>query len=459
MGAKNKGANTNVIHILSDFMFSILAFLTASTIAGEDKVFTSKYIAACLMFTLIYVVTGKEARMYNVTTFFNSDRIIKNICKAFFTATGATTILLFYVGNADVSTSFYVAYLVLVFVYMYISAFVARFYIKKFKVFAPRTLLVGSIERFAKFNDYLERSNIDMEIVGYVSIKSENKGDSRYLGIIYDIEKIIHEYGIDDIYIMQRKSIPIDLQPYITLCMSMGVTVRIIMDTYQTGAAQSYVSSVGTYPVITYHTVSLNSTARMTKRFIDIVGSIFGIIISSPIMLITAILVSLDGGPVIFKQERVGLNGRHFYMYKFRSMCVGAEKMKAELLKNNQMEGGYMFKLQKDPRVTKVGKVIRRVSIDELPQFFNVLKGEMSLVGTRPPTLDEVELYESSHWRRMSIKPGITGMWQVSGRSRITDFDEIVALDTQYIDQWNVLLDLKIMFKTVVQLFTRNGAY
>ena len=176
-------------------------------------------------------------------------------------------------------------------------------------------------------------------------------------------------------------------------------------------------------------------------------------------MLITAILIRLDSkGPVIFKQERVGQNGRHFYMYKFRSMCIDAEKKKEALMEHNEMNSQFMFKMQDDPRITRIGRFIRKTSIDELPQFFNVLRGDMSLVGTRPPTLDEVELYERVHWRRMSIKPGITGMWQVSGRSSITDFDEIVELDTQYIDRWNVLLDIQILLKTVLQVFCRKGA-
>ena len=193
---------------------------------------------------------------------------------------------------------------------------------------------------------------------------------------------------------------------------------------------------------------------------IDIFGSLFGIILSSPIMLIAAIAIKLDSpGDVIFKQERVGLNGRHFYMFKFRSMCVDAEEKKKELMEQNEMESQFMFKMQNDPRITRIGGILRKTSIDELPQFFNVLRGEMSLVGTRPPTVDEVELYERGHWRRMSIKPGITGMWQVSGRSSVTDFDEIVEMDTQYIDRWNVLLDIQILLKTVWQVFRRKGAF
>ena len=194
------------------------------------------------------------------------------------------------------------------------------------------------------------------------------------------------------------------------------------------------------------------------KRIIDIIGGIVGSIISAPIILVTAIPLLLESpGPLIFKQQRIGKNGRVFNIYKLRSMYVDAEERKKELMKNNKMNG-HMFKMDNDPRITKVGRVIRKLSIDELPQFWNVVKGDMSLVGTRPPTVDEFEKYESHHKRRLSLKPGITGMWQVSGRSNIQNFEEIVALDCEYIDNWSLWLDIKIMLKTVWVVLTHKGA-
>ena len=192
----------------------------------------------------------------------------------------------------------------------------------------------------------------------------------------------------------------------------------------------------------------------------DILAGIVGVILSSPIMLVTVIAIKLDSpGPILFKQTRVGQNGRHFKMYKFRSMYIDAEERKKELLEQNELEGGVMFKIKDDPRITRVGKFIRKTSIDELPQFFNILGGSMSLVGTRPPTLDEVEKYETSQWRRISIKPGLTGMWQVSGRSNIKSFDEIVELDMEYIDNWTLGMDIKIIFKTILVLLKHDDAY
>jgi len=163
---------------------------------------------------------------------------------------------------------------------------------------------------------------------------------------------------------------------------------------------------------------------------------------------------------VIFKQKRVGMDGRVFVMYKFRTMCNDAEKMKNDLMKENEINDNCLFKIKNDPRVnTRVGRFLRRTSIDEIPQFFNVLLGNMSLVGTRPPTLDEVENYKRSYWRRISIKPGITGMWQVNGRSTVKDFEQVLDLDTRYIDEWNVWLDLELIFKTICVIFRKDNAY
>ena len=246
---------------------------------------------------------------------------------------------------------------------------------------------------------------------------------------------------------------------YIEICSRMGVTVKTVIDMYRSADSKCFTGDVGTYPVITYHFISLNTFEQLIKRFFDIIGALFGIILSSPIMIIVALLIKLTSKePVIFKQVRIGMNGRRFHIYKFRTMYKDAEQQKEALMDQNEVDG-FMFKMKDDPRITPVGKFLRKTSLDELPQFFNVLIGNMSLLGTRPPTPDEVDNYQIDHWKRISIKPGITGMWQVNGRSNLTSFDEVVALDTAYIDNWSVMLDIKIMFKTVLVLFMHDGAY
>lgn len=197
----------------------------------------------------------------------------------------------------------------------------------------------------------------------------------------------------------------------------------------------------------------------LVKRIIDVVGSFMGIIVLFPLFLLVAIAIKVEDpkGSVIFKQKRVGIKGREFYMYKFRSMVHNAEELKAELMEQNEVSGP-AFKIKSDPRVTKVGKFIRRTSIDEMPQLFNVLNGEMSLVGPRPPLPDEVVLYTDYEKQRISVIPGLTCYWQVNGRSSI-GFDEWVDLDLKYIQQRCILVDFKLIFKTVLVLFGSKNAY
>ena len=268
---------------------------------------------------------------------------------------------------------------------------------------------------------------------------------------------------VDQVFFIQHSDDNIErIQEYIDLCLEMGTTVKVIMDvsySRRMHRSNSFVSSIGTFPIITYHTIALNSYEQFIKRMMDLTIGVLAAIVFSPLMIITAIAIKCDSpGPAFFKQTRVGQNGRQFKMYKFRSMCQDAEEKKEELLSQNEMDG-FMFKMKDDPRVTRVGRFIRKTSIDELPQLFNVIRGDMSLVGTRPPTTEEVSRYKRSQWRRISIKPGITGLWQTSGRNEITNFDDVVELDLMYIDNWTLWSDIKILISTVGVLLTKRGAY
>ncbi|MCT4376635.1 sugar transferase [Leuconostoc suionicum] len=206
--------------------------------------------------------------------------------------------------------------------------------------------------------------------------------------------------------------------------------------------------------------VRKDKTYLFMKRMMDYIGSGIGIIVLSPILLVIAIIIKVeDGGPVIFKQERVGYNGKHFYIYKFRSMRVDAEQLKKSLMKQNEVKGA-MFKMKDDPRVTSFGKFMRKHSLDELPQFFNVFQGDMSLVGPRPPLQDEVEKYSDYEKQRLLVRPGLSGLWQISGRNNLS-FSEMVELDLQYIQTRNIWIDIKIIVKTVWEMIAikKNGAF
>ncbi len=199
------------------------------------------------------------------------------------------------------------------------------------------------------------------------------------------------------------------------------------------------------------------SASSVMKRALDVVGSLVGLALLSLLFVPIAIAIKLDSpGPIFFTQERRGLLGRPFKMYKFRSMVAEAEALKAQV--QNEAKG-LIFKNSQDPRVTRVGRFLRKTSLDEFPQFWNVLKGEMSLVGTRPPTSDEVSKYTPYHWQRLSVKPGITGEWQVNGRSQIQDFEDIVSLDLRYQGRWHPLYDLVILVKTVANVLLKDDAY
>jgi lipopolysaccharide/colanic/teichoic acid biosynthesis glycosyltransferase len=199
------------------------------------------------------------------------------------------------------------------------------------------------------------------------------------------------------------------------------------------------------------------STVSITKRLIDILGAIVGLTITSFVAIPVAIVTIInDPGPIFYSQIRCGLNGRQFRMWKFRSMIVGADKLK-HLVKNQAQ--GHIFKSVDDPRITPVGKFLRRTSLDELPQFWNVLVGDMSLVGTRPPTRDEVMHYEPHHWDRLRVKPGMTGEWQAHGRSSIKDFETIVSMDIDYQRKWSIGYDLNLIIKTIWVVLKKSGAY
>ncbi len=243
-------------------------------------------------------------------------------------------------------------------------------------------------------------------------------------------------------------------------CEEMGITVhRALPESFDNGWKKR-VENIGGYTVITDSIEPAGPAEAALKRLADIVGGLAGCVITGILFLFAAPAIYINSpGPIFFSQTRIGKNGRKFKIYKFRSMYMDAEERKKELMKQNKVKDGMMFKMDNDPRIIKgIGNFIRKTSIDEFPQFFNVLKGDMSLVGTRPPTVDEWEKYEKHHRVRMAIKPGLTGMWQVSGRSSITDFEEVVALDLKYIREWSIGLDIRILLKTVKIVLTGSGS-
>ena len=270
---------------------------------------------------------------------------------------------------------------------------------------------------------------------------------------------------VDEVYIDTFKDKE-ELDKLVQMFLDMGVTVHIGMGFLPDDLPNRFMENIGECNCITT-TIKTASAVEITlKRIMDIAGGLVGIILTGIAYIFVApIIKKASPGPVFFKQERVGKNGRIFYIYKFRSMYMDAEERKKELMAHNEMQG-LMFKMENDPRIIGsekgpgkgIGNFIRKTSIDELPQFWNILKGDMSLVGTRPPTKNEYEQYDLHHKIRLSAKPGLTGMWQTSGRSEITDFEEVVRLDKYYIENWSLLLDIKLILKTIVVVLDRKGS-
>ena len=345
---------------------------------------------------------------------------------------------------------------------LYLENYVIRKYWRRFYYKlkgSHKILLITATSRIDKVLDRLLLSNDSGGELVAVSVL--DRPDFQHEKVRVVAEKDLMAYAthevVDEVFI-NLPSEKYDIGEFVSKFETMGIDVTVNLNAFDLNfAGNKRIREVAGLNVVTFSTNFYKPSHVTAKRVIDICGSLVGLLICGLVAIVLVPLIRKDGGPAIFAQKRVGKNGRYFKFYKFRSMYVDAEERKKELMDQNTMTGG-MFKMDNDPRITPIGRFIRKTSLDELPQFFNVLKGDMSLVGTRPPTVDEYEQYTPEQKRRLSFKPGITGLWQVSGRSEITDFDEVVRLDVSYIDGWTIWSDIKILLKTIKVVFKRDGA-
>nr|MBC7244954.1 undecaprenyl-phosphate glucose phosphotransferase [Chloroflexota bacterium] len=326
-----------------------------------------------------------------------------------------------------------------------------------------RVLIVGAGETGRTImRNIVAQPELGYQVVGFVDDKPErgNRDLGRFkgLGNTDQIPEIIKNYHVDTVlitlpWLYYRKILGIMGQ-----CERLRVSIKIVPDLFQISLSQVDIDDLGGIPLIGIKSVSIKGWNLALKRAIDIIFSLLFLILLSPLMLLIAVLIKLDSpGPIIFKQTRIGRGGRPFTVYKFRSMYHGAE-LEREALTNLNEATGPLFKIRDDPRRTMLGKFLRRSSLDELPQFYNVLKGEMSLVGPRPALPREVEQYQEWHKKRLETWPGLTGLWQVSGRSNLS-FDDMVLLDIYYVENWSLWLDLKIALRTIPAIILGTGAY
>lgn len=467
MHRTNNYAYANLIQMVIDIMFLLLtfglAYLAANQFTGLDSI--ERYVWILVIFIPFWVFFMVIRGMYNKTTFYYLDRVFRNVLFASVLSVLGTVTMLFFLKDTDTSRLFMGILFILCFVIMFSERSIFSILFKRniSPQSAARIIVVCSRETYLRFIEYLSKTQIRYDIIGVVStdrLEAERISDARVLGPLENLGIILKDTVVDEVVFALPRQYNGDWQKYIRLCERIGITARIVLDYNHWNHYRIMVSMLGPLPVLTLHTVSLNPFQQYIKRIVDILGSMVGILLTLLISIYVVPAIKLDSpGPIIFKQKRVGRNGRTFNIYKFRTMTVDAESRKNELAAQNEYKDGLMFKIKDDPRITKIGAFLRKTSLDEFPQFFNVLKGDMSLVGTRPPTVDEYNKYDYQHMRRLSIKPGITGVWQVNGRNSIKDFETVVALDIQYIDNWSLRMDMIIMLLTVARVLKMNSAY
>ncbi len=336
-------------------------------------------------------------------------------------------------------------------------------FLRKSGHYQRNILIVGTGKRAQNFILVIKNhKDWGLNIIGLIDDEPAKVGNRimgvKVLGRLQDIPKILHEYVIDRVVFVVPRNWLSKIEEAILACESEGVGTYLSVDLFNTKISNVKQTDFAGIPLLEFITFSAHEWQMFFKRTLDIFISLLSILLSLPIMLVIVVGIKLSSkGPVIFKQERCGLNGRRFLVYKFRTMIVGAEMHKKELKRHNEMQGP-VFKIKHDPRIYPFGHFLRKTSLDELPQLFNVLKGDMSIVGPRPPLPVEVDMYEVWQRRRLSLKPGITCIWQVSGRNMI-DFDRWMEMDLEYIDNWSLLLDFRIMLKTFFVVLFGYGAY
>ncbi|WP_020613955.1 sugar transferase [Sediminispirochaeta bajacaliforniensis] len=387
-------------------------------------------------------------------------RIFVNLLPVELVGLALLTMILFFLRDQIISRTFLLFFAAINYLMLLMTKILTMAYFLregKIKKYHRRALLVGnkrSVDYFLSTEkqmpellfDIITQSEFIINADAVLNEKEQEELSEAILDFIWNnvVDEVIFAYS--DLNLASISSL-------VTECGRMGISVNVVLDTSNIEFRKSEVDVVGPFNIITFQTFDYSPVQRLVKRLTDISAGIIGTLICSLLFVVIAPLIKITSpGPILFRQVRKGKNGRNFVLLKFRTMCLDAEDQKRSLLDKNEMQG-QIFKMKYDPRITPLGNFLRRTSLDEWPQFINILRGDMSLVGTRPPTVEEFGSYRNYHRRRLSVKPGLTGLWQVSGRNDISDFEEIVKLDTWYIDHWSIWLDLKIILKTFLVLF------
>lgn len=455
---------------LADLLCIVIIFIASTYIRFgnfRDMGDKAAHFNVCVAFLLFCTV-------YNFLADWNSDFMKRGLWLEFVAVTRYNVSMVLVVGFimyfmkwADVFSRYVMIFFIIgnqIFTWI-IHIFVKRglYLYYKSDASASRLIVIAQSTNIEKtIAELKEKLDIHIKVVAIACLDKDLQGTEidgiPVVANADNLSEVARQMAIDEMF-LSIPDLPMSkLDQVIRDFDEMGITVHRKLEADVYGGNRSHIERYGGYTVITCNHVNYSYKRILVKRTTDIIGGLIGLIITAVLTIFIAPAIKIDSkGPVFFSQVRVGRNGRRFRIYKFRSMYEDAEARKKELEASNEVNG-LMFKMENDPRITKVGKFLRKTSLDELPQFWNVLKGDMSLVGTRPPTEDEFECYSLYYRRRLSMTPGLTGNWQVSGRSDITDFDEVVKLDLEYIDNWSIGLDLRLLFKTVLVVFTGRGS-
>lgn len=469
---RTKESIQNILIFFTDAIAIVLSYYVAGIIwlglywGMNNRQIFSELNNNCVSILVATVIT---AVFYNVKNDFISRGYFEEfrsvVCKSALFAAILAVYELLRRDAEGIQRGIYIVTVIVAIVIMYVSRLLVKAYLKSHNESkrASRVIMVTVKDRAKNTLSKIDEKDDWLRKIDGIVIMDENMTGQDINGVpvvadIHTMMKFIKNEIVDEVYIDVTDRIRERIKPMVMELEDMGVIVNLkleILDSYKD--FDSKLGYIGVVPVITFANRIYDWKGMLVKRCIDILGAIVGLIVMFIAMIFVGPAIMIESpGPIFFKQKRVGKNGRYFEIYKFRSMYMDAEERKKDLMAQNEMSG-LMFKMKDDPRITKVGKFIRKTSIDELPQFINVLKGDMSLVGTRPPTVAEFKQYQGHHKRRLSMKPGITGMWQAYGRKTVSDFEEIVKMDLNYIDNWSIMLDIKILFKTVQSVLTTGG--
>ena len=456
--------------IITDLCVSAASFLAAYFIAerlGDPYSFKS-YMRILYPYIFLWGILLFLLKMYESFRTKSLSDVLSTISSVALVGIGALGMLLYFFNVGYISRRF----MIIAFLLTAVTIALEKLLLMAFFRFVRRRnyntrniLIAGTGPRAINFASMIEdHPESGLKILGFVD-EDKNRigtrvGESAYkvMGSLEDMQNIIHNNIVDEVIFIVPKSSLSKIEDVLLLCETEGINVSVATDYFSMKFAKAKQADLYGFPLISFQRGPNRVWGPFIKRLMDIGISATALIVLSPLFLVLSIIVKITSdGPIFFKQERVGLNGRQFTLYKFRTMVKDAEHKLKDLLSNNEMNGP-VFKLKDDPRLTNIGKFLRKFSLDEFPQLWNVLKGEMSIVGPRPPLPSEVSKYDNWQRRRLTMRPGLTCLWQVSGRNKIKDFSDWAKLDLDYIDRWSLWLDINIILRTFPAVIFGIGA-